>query len=164
MPSGKIIYTSGLRTTAALADFGIGWNQLPYIFDGAKRDRFAWTADMIIGGPSVYYSTAASEHIRGNIEASILRSKRSQSVPALLPGGVPPGREFEREFEDTMFNVLSVNYSLYLTMVIYDYWMYTGDELFLRKCWVAVRMSLLYIEALVNDHGLVDVDDGMDGK
>ena len=70
--SNEILYTSGLNNPSVLGDFGVNWNQLPYIFDGAKRDRYAWTADIITGGPSLYYSTAGLEYIRGNIEASMM--------------------------------------------------------------------------------------------
>ena len=163
VPSGNNLYSSSLSNNAVLADFGIGWNQLPFIFDGAKRDRYAWTADIIIGGPSLYYSTAGSEYIRGNIEASMLRSLARYDQPALLPGGVPPGRAFERDPEDTLFNVLNPNYSMYLIMVMYDYWLYTGEDDLIVRYWGRIVGCLAYIEALVNETGLIYAT-GMDGK
>ncbi|CZR61785.1 uncharacterized protein PAC_11682 [Phialocephala subalpina] len=155
IPAQEILYTSGLNNPSVLGDFGIGWNQFPYIFDGAKRDRYAWTADIIIGGPSLYYSTAGTEYIRGNIEASMLRSTAKDGELGLLPAGVPPGREFERPSSDTMFNILCVNYSLYLLTVLHDYWLYTGDDDFLSRYWDRVTGVLAFVETLVNDQGLV---------
>lgn len=130
------------------------------VFDGAKRDRYAWTADLITGAPALYYSTAGTEYVRGNIEASLIRAS---SEPGLLPGGVPPGREFERGQHDTMFQILSVNYSLYLIIICYDYWMYTGDIALIAKYWSKIAGCLTYIENLVNEDGLVSVE-GMEGK
>ena len=163
IPSRELLYKSGLNNPAVLGDFGLGWNQLPYIFDGAKRARYAWTADIITGGRSLYYSTAGMEFVRGNIEASMLRSLARSDKPALLPGGVPPGREFERNPEDTMFNVLTVNYSLYLIMVFYDYWIYTGDDNFMSLYWDRIKACLAFIEEHANEQGLVEVE-GMIGK
>ncbi|KAH8593953.1 Six-hairpin glycosidase-like protein [Bisporella sp. PMI_857] len=157
VPSGTTLYSSGLNTNAVLADFGVGWNQFPYIFDGAKRDRYAWTADIIIGGQSLYYSTAGSEFIKGNIEASMLRSLARCNEPGLLPGGTPPGRAFERALNDTMFNVLNINYSLYLIMVLYDYWLFTGEADLIVSYWGRIVGCLAHIEALVNDENLLYV-------
>ncbi|KAJ5703544.1 alpha-l-rhamnosidase [Penicillium malachiteum] len=128
-PRRGILYESGLNNPAVLADFGIGWNQFAWISDGAKRDRYPWTADIIIGGRSLYYSTAGVEYVRGNIVASMLRTGTS-----LLSGGGPPGRDLTRAAKDEMFNVLTVNYSLYLILVIYDFWMHTGDDSLLNVC------------------------------
>ena len=156
--SNEILYTSGLNNPSVLGDFGINWNQLPYIFDGAKRDRYAWTADIITGGPSLYYSTAGLEYIRGNIEASMMRSTAWNGAKGLLPGGNPPGREFERNPKDTMFKVLSINYSFYLIMVIHDFWLYTGDNLLIYTYWEQIKGCLAFMEDLVNDVGLITAE------
>ncbi|MAD87658.1 MAG: hypothetical protein CL912_32260 [Deltaproteobacteria bacterium] len=160
--SNEILYTSGLNNPSVLGDFGVNWNQLPYIFDGAKRDRYAWTADIITGGPSLYYSTAGLEYIRGNIEASMMRSTAKNGEAGLLPGGIPPGREFERNPKDTMFKVLSANYSLYLILAIYDFWFYTGDDSLIYNYWEQIRGCLKYMEGLVNDNFLIAAE-GMTG-
>jgi len=155
VPSGSILYSSSLSNNAVLADFGVGWNQIPFIFDGAKRDRYAWTADIITGGLSLYYSTAGSEFIRGNIEASMLRSLARFENPGLLPGGVPPGRAFERNPKDTMFNILNPSYSMYLIMVMFDHWLYTGEDDLIFRYWDRIVGCLAYIEELVNEDGLI---------
>ncbi|KPM41903.1 hypothetical protein AK830_g4604 [Neonectria ditissima] len=161
LPSQEILYTSGLNTTAVLSDFGVGWNQFPFIFDGAKRDRYPWTADIIVGGKTLYYSTAGTEYVRGNIVASMLRCKASKETPGLLPGGAPPGTDFNRARDDTMFNILSVNYSLYLILVIYDYWTFTGDDDLLELCWDKIEGCLAYCRQLVNQDDLISAK-GMD--
>ncbi|KAJ5701944.1 hypothetical protein N7488_009492 [Penicillium malachiteum] len=151
-PDGKILYESGLNNPAVLADFGIGWNQFAWISDGAKRDRYPWTADIVIGGRSLYYSTAGVEYVRGNIVASMLRTCTS-----LLSGGGPPGRDLTRIAKDEMFNVLTVNYSLYLILVINDFWMHTGDDSLLEICWGRVKGCLAYTEGHVDETGLLEV-------
>lgn len=162
VPSQQVLYTSGLNTPAVLSDFGVGWNQFPFIFDGAKRDRYPWTADIITGGKTLYYSTAGSEYVRGNIVASMLRCEASKATPGLLPGGAPPGTDFNRS-GDSMFTILSVNYSLYLILVIYDYWLFTGDDDLLQFCWNRVEGCLEYCKQRLNEDNLISVT-GMDGK
>ncbi|KAK4234235.1 Six-hairpin glycosidase [Achaetomium macrosporum] len=157
IPSREVLYESGLNTPAVLSDFGIGWNQLPYIFDGAKRDRYPWTADIIVGGRALYYSTAAAEHVRGNIIASMLRGSEDSDATPLLSGGGPAGRDLTRGPRDGMFNVLTVNYSLYLILVIYDYWMYTADHTLLQTCWERIKRCVNFLEESVNDKGLLNV-------
>ncbi|KAF6816800.1 alpha-l-rhamnosidase [Colletotrichum sojae] len=160
-PEGKVLYESGLNTSAFLADFGLKTNQFPFVFDGAKRDRYPWTADIIVGGRSAYYSIAGSEHMRGNIVASMLRFKADEEGRSLLPGGVPSGRDFTRGLTDGFFNIETINYSLYLILVIHDYWLYTGDDALIKFCWDKLKGCLAYVAARVNDDGLV-VADGID--
>ncbi|KAF9877834.1 hypothetical protein CkaCkLH20_04969 [Colletotrichum karsti] len=154
-PDQKVLYESGLNTQAVLGDFGLKTNQFPFVFDGAKRDRYPWTADIIVGGRSAYYSTAGSEYIRGNIVASMLRFKGDDKGRGLLPGGVPPGRDFTRDLTDGFFNIETINYSLYLILVIYDYWVYTGDDALIKFCWDKLKGCLAYIAARVDETGLV---------
>ncbi|KAF6844653.1 alpha-l-rhamnosidase [Colletotrichum musicola] len=160
-PEGKVLYESSLNTPAVLADFGLKTNQFPFVFDGAKRDRYPWTADIIVGGRSAYYSTAGSEYVRGNIVASMLRFKADEEGRGLLPGGVPPGRDFTRGLTDGFFNIETINYSLYLILVIYDYWLYTGDDALIKFCWDKLKGCLAYVAARLNDDVLV-VADGID--
>ncbi|KAL0940904.1 alpha-l-rhamnosidase [Colletotrichum truncatum] len=154
-PDQKVLYESSLNTPAVLADFGLKTNQFPFVFDGAKRDRYPWTADIIVGGRSAYYSTAGSEYVRGNIVASMLRFKGDEKGRGLLPGGVPPGRDFTRDLTDGFFNIETINYSLYLILVIYDYWMYTGDDALVKFCWNKLKGCLAFVAARVNNDGLV---------
>ncbi|KAH7389252.1 Six-hairpin glycosidase-like protein [Cadophora sp. MPI-SDFR-AT-0126] len=156
LPARENLYSSGLNNSACLGDFSTGWNQLPFIFDGAKRDRYAWTADIIIGGKGLYYSTAETKYIRGNLEASFYRTEPDEAGRSLLPGGVAPGRDFARTPIDTGMRVMSVNYSLYTLMVLYDYWMHTGDHRFIFTHWQAIKGCLSYAENLVNASGLVE--------
>ncbi|KAI8312427.1 hypothetical protein K4K61_010191 [Colletotrichum sp. SAR11_59] len=112
-------------------------------------------ADIIVGGRSAYFSTAGSEYIRGNIVASMLRFKGDETGRGLLPGGVPPGRDFTRDLTDGFFNIETINYSLYLILVIYDYWLYTGDDALVKFCWDKLKSCLAYVSARVNKDGLV---------
>ncbi|EQB58007.1 hypothetical protein CGLO_01788 [Colletotrichum gloeosporioides Cg-14] len=154
-PNNEVLYESGLNTPAVLGDFGLKTNQFPFVFDGAKRDRYPWTADIIVGGRSAYYSTAGSEYIRGNIVASMLRFKGDEAGRGLLPGGVPPGRDFTRDLTDGFFNIETINYSLYLILVIHDYWLYTGDDALVNFCWDKMESCIAYVSARVNKDGLV---------
>ncbi|KAI8285842.1 hypothetical protein K4K60_000861 [Colletotrichum sp. SAR11_57] len=153
--NNEVLYQSGLNTPAVLGDFGLKTNQFPFVFDGAKQDRYPWTADIIVGGRSAYYSTAGSEYIRGNIAACMLRFKDDETGRGLLPGGVPPGRDFTRDLTDGFFNIETINYSLYLILVIYDYWLYTGDDALVKFCWDKLKSCIAYVSARVNKDGLV---------
>ena len=157
---GNVLYESGLNNAAVLSDFGIAWNQFPWISDGAKRDRYPWTADIIIGGRSLYYSTAGIEYIRGNIVASMTRNKEPS---LLLPGGCPPGRDPCRDGKDGMFAVMTANYSMYLILVIYDFWMHTADNSLLLVCWQRIKGCISFLAENLTADGLLQLQ-GMNGK
>ncbi|KAI8301549.1 hypothetical protein K4K59_000951 [Colletotrichum sp. SAR11_240] len=70
-------------------------------------------------------------------------------------GGVPPGRDFTRDLTDGFFNIETINYSLYLILVIYDYWLYTGDDALVKFCWDKLKSCIAYVSARVNKDGLV---------
>ena len=65
--------------------------------------------------------------VRLSIVASILWAKGNRDSLALLPGGAR-GTDFTRGKNDGMFTIIMVNCSLYSILVIYDYWIFSGDD------------------------------------
>lgn len=153
------MYQSSLNNPSVLADFGIGWNQYPWLSDGAKRDRIPWTADVLTSGRSLYYSTYGVEYVRGTIVAAMQREADS----SLLAGACPSGMDLTRDGVDGLFTELTVNYSFYLIVVVFDHWMYTGDDSVLRISMGKIEAFLDSLDSKTNSQGLLSVE-GSDGK
>jgi alpha-L-rhamnosidase len=161
---GQTLYASTLTTDSVLDEFSMGTNAVASIIDGAKRDRYCWSGDVAIAGPLIYYTNAASEFIKGNMElwGSFIRSNPNkgevsttlapQLKPGLtagdnLPGGNPPG-----------LNFWSTSYSTYFLPNLYDYYLYTGDLNFVRQQWSSAEQELAYLKSITNAQGLLNVD------
>ncbi|KAH6985907.1 hypothetical protein BKA56DRAFT_670134 [Ilyonectria sp. MPI-CAGE-AT-0026] len=151
---GSIMYQSSLNNPSVLADFGIGWNQYPWLSDGAKRDRIPWTADVLTSGRSLYYSTYGVEYVRGTIVAAMQREADS----SLLAGACPRGMDLTRDGVDGLFTELTVNYFFYLIVVAFDYWMYTGDDSVLRISMGKIEAFLDSLDYKTNSQGLLSVE------
>ncbi|KAL6415162.1 alpha-l-rhamnosidase [Ilyonectria robusta] len=151
---GSVMYQSSLNNPSVLADFGIGWNQYPWLSDGAKRDRIPWTADVLTSGRSLYYSTYGVEYVRGTIVAAMQREADS----SLLAGACPSGMDLTRDGVDGLFTELTVNYSFYLIVVVFDHWMYTGDDSVLRISMGKIEAFLDSLDSKTNIQGLLSVE------
>lgn len=156
---GSVMYQSNLNNPSVLADFGIGWNQYPWLSDGAKRDRIPRTADVLTSGRSLYYSTYGVEYVRGTIVAAMQREADS----SLLAGACPSGMDLTRDGVDGLFTELTVNYSFYLIVVVFDYWMHMGDDSILRISMGKIEAFLDSLNSKTNSQRLLSVE-GSDGK
>jgi alpha-L-rhamnosidase len=158
--NGAVLYQNALSQPASLNGWDApGVNALPVILDGAKRDRAVWEGDLNVSGPSLYYSSDATEYMKGSLQ--LLGSYQLQSgfvegdqvagapvsTSGLLPGTVGP---------------YSASYSMYWVTNLADYYLYTADRNFVLQEWPIVARELAWNAAQVDSQGLF-VTDGSDG-
>lgn len=159
--SNNVLYQNALSQQSALNDFTVPGNSLPLILDGAKRDRAVWEGDLSVAGPTVYYSSNATDYIKDSLE--LLGSYQLQSgfvTGALSPNtalntsGLLPGQT----------TTYSASYSMYWVTNLADYYLYTGDSSFINQEWSAIASELAWNAQQVNSQGLfvTDSNDGDD--
>lgn len=120
------------------------------LVDGAKRDTLVWPGDMFISGPAVAYSTFDLEAIRNSMEALLVL----QTAEGILPYvGVP--------FFSTI-NAISFTYHLHNLVGMYNYYLYSGDEAWLRTYWDQFKLGLEWSLSNVDSSGLMNVTSSAD--
>ncbi len=149
--STTTLYQNALNQTSALNDFHIPSNSLPLILDGAKRDRAVWEGDLNISGPTLYYSSDATDYIKDSLE--LLGSYQLQS--GFVTGDLSPDVELNASGSlSGQTTTYSASYSMYWVMNLADYYLYTGDSGFISQEWSAVANELAWNAQQVNSQGL----------
>ncbi|MET0493454.1 MAG: alpha-L-rhamnosidase C-terminal domain-containing protein [Actinoplanes sp.] len=155
-PDGKL-YQNALSNPAAIADFTIpGRNTVPLLLDGAKRDRAVWSGDLAVEGPAVYYSSNASEYVRGSLE--LLGSWAGSN--GYVSGSMPPQTPINTGPPGETRSGYSASYSMYFVRVLADYYQYTADLDFVRQQWPLVAKELAWSAAQVGANGLFVTNNG----
>ncbi|KAF9698024.1 hypothetical protein EKO04_004230 [Ascochyta lentis] len=127
----------------------VGWNNAAYIgpgdtvlLDGAKRDRWVWIGDMGTAVPAAFVSTGDMESTKNALRAIF----DNQSVDGTLPKAGPP---YLSKDSDT--------YHLWALIGFHNYYLYTGDEIFVQNYWSKYTLGVNKILSKVDDKGLVNV-------
>jgi alpha-L-rhamnosidase len=102
---GQVLYTSALTDPSVLNGFTANTNDLPTIMDGPKRDRFVWSGDLFVSGPTVYYSNGESDYVRGSLQLygsyQLSNGRLFGSLPPqLLPGVTSADNTFQSGLYD----------------------------------------------------------------
>ncbi|HWU59479.1 MAG TPA: alpha-L-rhamnosidase C-terminal domain-containing protein, partial [Microbacteriaceae bacterium] len=160
-PEGATLYSNGLDSPSALADFAVpGTNTLPSMLDGGKRDRSIWTGDLNVQGPVVYYATNTTQYMKGSL--ALLGGQQLQSgfvtgaldpTTALNTGAPLPGT----------IGFYSASYSMYWVLALGAYDLYTGDAEFVKEQYPRVKAELAWNASRVDANGLL-VTDSSDGR
>lgn len=157
-PSGRALYTNPLSDQSVLADFtGAAVRSpdpLPVIMDGAKRDRVVWSGDLGVEGPNIFYSTAASDYVRGSLELLASYQNANGESGTNVPPTVPAG-----SFPESGYTY-SASYSMDEVANIASYYRYTGDLDFVRSQWPMIDRELAYNRAMVDSRGLLVTSGG----
>lgn len=159
---GNTSFQASLTDPAVLDAFAAGTNRTTAIVDGAKRDRYIWSGDMAVAGPTIYYSSGAIDAVNGSLgllstyqrsDGMVSSDAPPQLAPAVASGDAMPGLYF-----------YSLSYSAYVPIALYDYFLYTGDANFLSRQWPAVQREIAYLRSHANAQHLVvtDASNGMD--
>ncbi len=157
--ASETLYENDLAAASAVDDFSVpGYNTVPLILDGAKRDRSVWSGDLAVEGPTVYYSSGASDYLKGSIE--LLGSYAGSNGE--VSGTIPPTTPINPNQPGSVQGPYSANYSMYFVRALGDYYQYTGDADFVKKEWPLVANELAYNASLVDGNGLV-VTNGSNG-
>jgi alpha-L-rhamnosidase len=155
------LYRNTLATEASLAAFTPpGSNVVPSVLDGARRDRAIWSGDLLVEGPTDYYSIGNAENIKQSLALLGSRQLSSGFIPgALHPATVPhigppiPG--------DT--TTYSATYSMAFVVALATYYLYTGDKDFIVKEWPVVQRQLAWNATRIDGNGLLATRSGIDG-
>src|SRR5205823_4982092 len=160
--SGAVLYRSTLTDPSVLNDFTANTNPLPTIMDGPKRDRYVWSGDISVAGPTVYYSNGASEYVKGSLELDGSYQLPNGRLFGALPPQLVPGLTPAENTFQTGIYAWGLPYSIYLITNLYTYYLYTGDLSFVRQEWPVVQKELVYLRGNTNAQHLI-VTTGIDG-
>ncbi len=155
-PTDSTLFADPLSRPSAVADFAGSdiqtANALPVIVDGARRDRVVWSGDLGVEGPNVFYTTAASNFVRGSLQLlasyQVVSGESGTNVDPTLPLGTFPQSG----------STYSASYSMDEVNNIATYELYTGDLGFVRSEWPVVTRELAYDASLVDGRGLLATD------
>jgi alpha-L-rhamnosidase len=158
--SGTVIFQNSLETPNAENYFNLqnGTNVLPFVLDGAKRDRVVWGGDLSVEGPTTFYSTATDEYIKDSLlllgSYQLADGEAGSNITPTSPIGTFPEN----------VSSYSAPYSMYFVINLAQYYLFTGDSAFVKQEWPVVERELLYLKGLTNSPGLFvsDSSDGMD--
>ena len=124
---------------------------LPYLSDGAKRDRLVWSGDLWWGQRNVYYGFRPEEpYMSGSLR--LLAANRTpegyvQACP--WPEQPPPKAGEYGPFPSDEF-------AAWFVPVLWDHHLYRGDKAFLAENWPAVRDLIAYLKRSVRADGLFE--------
>jgi alpha-L-rhamnosidase len=156
-PTDAVLYQNALSDVSAIADFDVpGNNTVPLILDGAKRDRAVWSGDLAVEGPTLFYSTATSDYIRGSLE--LLGSYAGSN--GYVTGDMPPQTPINTAAPGDVRNAYSASYSMYFVRDLAEYYQYTADTAFVQKEWSLVANELSWSAAQVDGNGLFATTNG----
>lgn len=120
------------------------------LVDGAKRDRLVWPGDILISQPGIFVSSYDMDMLRTSLDSLLVLQNSSGALPYA-------GRPF-----GTALPVWSFTYHLHSLTDINDYYLYTGNETYLRQNWDTFKLALNFSLSFVDDSGLANVTTSAD--
>ena len=124
---------------------------LPYLADGAKRDRLVWSGDLWWAERNMFYGFRTDEpYMRGSIR--LLAANRTpegyvQACP--WPEQTPPKGEEYGPFPSDEF-------AAWFIPVLWDYHLYRDDRPLLEETWPVTRDLVAYLKRHVRADGLFE--------
>ncbi len=122
---------------------------LPYVADGAKRDRLVWSGDLYFAQRNVYYASAQPTCLRGAIDMLAFNQTPEGYVQAspYPERNVPPALGEYGPFPSDEF-------AAWLVPVAWEHLLYTDDVETLRRIWPVLDRLLTYLRTHINADGL----------
>ena len=103
-----------------------------FLLDGIKRDRWPWAGDSFLTSRANYYSFFDKDLVRRTL--ILLRGNdQNEVVINKIPG-----------------------FSMYWFMIMYDYYLYTGDLDFIKKNYNSMKLHMEYLRRFCDVDGLID--------
>ncbi|KAF7314962.1 Six-hairpin glycosidase [Mycena indigotica] len=116
----------------------------PIIVDGAKRDRAVWPGDMGIAVPTQFVSTNDLIPTRNAISTMFAHINPKTGA---LPESGPP-----------LSQLNSDTYHCWTLIGTHNYYLYSGDRVWLQTIWTNYTKAVAFLEAKVNStNGLMNV-------
>ncbi len=143
----SVSYSADLtdEDTEVLKDFAVGDNEVPIITDGMKRDRYAFSGDALVAGPTAYYTTGNGEPMEGLLNLLGQYIDSDGQLASVIPLKLTLDST-DRDAGPTN-PWFSLGYSLYYLDILYDYVMYTGDEDLASSLWSQVESEVSYLSS-----------------
>lgn len=107
------------------------------LIDGAKRDRLIWTGDLGPMAEAVYVSDFNTDAVRDSLTSLARRQRRDGYIPGCSPA---PGI-------GRLVSGLFGEYVAWWVVVLYQYYLNTGDLETLRELFPAAVRALAYLES-----------------
>ncbi|KAL1859037.1 hypothetical protein Daus18300_009675 [Diaporthe australafricana] len=139
--------TTGVALGAPVAGWYYNYtisNGTSVLLDGGKRDRVVWPGDIVISGPSIFVSTGSLEPIRNALDSLFLYQETGGRLPV---AGYPLAQLFAWSF----------TYHCHTLNDAYDYFMFTGDEVYLESLWDQYLLGVDFLLQFIDSSGLANV-------
>lgn len=115
------------------------------LVDGAKRDRLVWPGDILISQPGIFVSSYDMEMLRDSLDSLLVLQNASGALPYA-------GRPF-----GIILPIWSFTYHLHSLTDINDYYLFTGNETYLRRNWNTFKSALNFSLSFIDDSGMANV-------
>jgi alpha-L-rhamnosidase len=143
---GKVVFEDGFDGKLDRWEFA---RTLPFVADGAKRDRLIWSGDLWWAERNRFYAFANDRFMRGSIQMLAFNQTPEGYVEACpyAENSVPPVSGDFGPFQSDEF-------AAWLIPVAADYLLYTGDTRTLEGLWPSVERLLGYLDRSCGKDGL----------
>ena len=146
--AGKTVFADGFDD-AKLANWDFE-RPLPFVADGAKRDRLIWSGDLWWAGRNLYYGVTDQYGMRDSLKLLAFNQTPEGYVHACpYSEGAKPKAGDWGMFESDEF-------AAWFVPVLWDYYLYTGDDATLRELFPALEKLMDYLKPFVGKDGIFE--------
>ena len=122
----------------------------PYLADGGKRDRLVWSGDLWWSQRTMYYAFGPDDpHLPG-----ALRILAFHQTPEGLIHAAPYAENDTPPASSDYGLFASDEFSAWFVPVLWDHFLFTGDESLARELWPAADRDLRYLATRMGPDGL----------
>ena len=122
----------------------------PYLADGGKRDRLVWSGDLWWAQRTVYCAFGPGDpHLAGALRILAFNQTPEgfiHAAPYAENVAPPPSGDYGLFASD--------EFSAWFVPVLWDHYLWTGDESLARELWPAADRDLAYLATRMGDDGL----------
>ena len=122
----------------------------PYLADGGKRDRLVWSGDLWWAQRTMYYAFGPDDpHLPG-----ALRILAFNQTPDGFIQAAPYAENDVRPRSGNYGLFASDEFSAWFVPVLWEHYLFTGDEALARELWPAADRDLAYLATRMGEDGL----------
>ncbi len=122
----------------------------PYLADGGKRDRLVWSGDLWWSQRTLYYAFGPDDpHLPG-----ALRILAFNQTPEGFIQAAPYATNDVRPRSSNYGLFASDEFSAWFVPVLWEHYLFTGDEALARELWPAADRDLAYLASRMSADGL----------
>lgn len=122
----------------------------PYLADGGKRDRLVWSGDLWWSQRTMYYAFGPDDpHLPGALRTLAFNQTPEgfiQAAPYATNDVSPRGGDYGLFASD--------EFSAWFVPVLWEHFLFTGDEALARELWPAADRDLAYLATRMGSDGL----------